>query len=577
MEPKIIISDLREFVEQEQKVAMAQLMEVWETNLADKLQKGLTQEVSAIEALPKNSLVLTLGENESRFREGDMICLHSGNPFDPTTIRQGVIEAENDGDWLVRFRKLDPESLQSLRSGCYVDQDQMDLSYFYNIALDDISESEQGAKILLPLLAGTLDVACVYPDSYDDAANVAEDRGLNEKQADAVGLGVASCYLACIQGPPGTGKTRVISLIAKLLVENGDQVFITSFTHMAINNALNKIHEEEVPLAKIGAFNATRGLQDDIPRFEKGSDWTERPDNGYVIGATPFATCTQQLEDFSFDTVIFDEASQITVPLALMAMRKAKRFVFVGDHKQLPPVIMAKSILDKKNTSIFSKFIDHYSDNSVMLNATYRMNQDLARWPSQRFYNGDLVPAKANKNKRLSYTKTLNKHKSILASEYPFVFVESPGVNCKTTNHSEADLLLQLIHEAYLAGIDLSDIGVVTPFRDHAKYIRKKLSATYGGKEAKKLVTETVERMQGQERDMVIMSLCATHIPFVTGMCDFVLQSERLNVALTRAKSKLVLIGPALAALDSSRLSKQNRVLIEQYHSMLNSAHRVNL
>lgn len=577
MEPKVIISELRDFVEQEQRVAMAQLIEVWETNLVDKLQKGLTQKITSIETFPRNSLALTLGENESRFREGDMICLHNGNPFDATTIRQGVIEAENDGDWLVRFRKLDPESVESLRSGCYVDQDQMDLSHFYNIALDDISESEQGTKILLPLLAGELNIEYVYPDSYDEAANAAEEQDLNEKQADAVGLGVASCYLACIQGPPGTGKTKVISLIAKLLVENGDQVLMTSFTHMAINNAINKIHEMDVPVAKIGAFSAIRGLQEGIATFEKGCDWTERPDNGYVIGATPFATCTQQLEDFSFDTVIFDEASQITVPLALMAMRKAKRFVFVGDHKQLPPVIMARSILDKQNTSIFSKLITHYDSYCVMLNTTYRMNQELADWPAQRFYDGDLVSFEANKNKRLLIKNPLTKHKDILAPEFPFVFVASPGINCKTKNNPETELVLELIHEARQAGVELSNIGVVSPFRNHAKNIRKRLSAKYGSVDAKKLVVDTVERMQGQESEMIIISLCATNTSFISGMCDFLLQSERLNVALTRAKSKLVLIGPMLADLDSAKLSKDSKALIEQYHSMLNYAHRVNL
>lgn len=112
---------------------------------------------------------------------------------------------------------------------------------------------------------------------------------------------------------------------------------------MAINNALSKIADRKVPTLKVG------GSREDL---DKHVDWEAEParwerlpeaGQGYVIGATPFATCSS-LANYSFDTVIFDEASQITLPLALMAMRKGKRFIFIGDQKQLPPVLLSRSI-----------------------------------------------------------------------------------------------------------------------------------------------------------------------------------------------------------------------------------------
>ncbi|MBF4332987.1 helicase, partial [Vibrio anguillarum] len=133
------------------------------------------------------------------------------------------------------------------------DPDTMDLKPFYDKALDEIAESKRGREIVLPLLAGKLDTGFIFEDDYDEAADFAEECGLNEHQADAVGKAVSAKYLACIQGPPGTGKTKVISLITKLLVEQGQRVFMTSHTHMAINNALNKIAGENVPVIKVGA------------------------------------------------------------------------------------------------------------------------------------------------------------------------------------------------------------------------------------------------------------------------------------------------------------------------------------
>ncbi|MGB1257410.1 MAG: AAA domain-containing protein, partial [Thiolinea sp.] len=457
-----------------------------------------------------------------------------------------------------------------ISAGCYADPDTMDLKPFYDKALDDIAESVIGREVVLPLLAGQLNASYIFEDNYDDAADMAEEAGCNEQQIDAVGKGVAAQYLACIQGPPGTGKTRVISLIAQQLVAEGHRVLLTSHTHMAINNALNKVAATGVPLVKVGAHGCLKGLDSEVPHVEYGNQWREQPDGGYVIGATPFATCSSRLENFQFDTVIFDEASQVTVPLALMAMRKAKRFVFVGDHQQLPPVVLSAPVLAEH--SVFGRLVAAQPDSSVMLTQTYRMCQALARWPSAHYYSGRLVSVGPNAARQFSLLRVPQRYVDILSEAHPLVFIRSPGVNTRQVNRVEAQQVGAIVEQAVAAGLKAADIGVVTPFRSHAKALKTEFARrNIAGR--REIVTDTVERMQGQEREMIILSLCATDPQYLTAIAAFFFQAQRLNVAITRPQTKLIVFGPVLDKgfvfdCDDAVLLRQ----ISDYRSLLAAA-----
>ncbi|MEZ5534232.1 MAG: AAA domain-containing protein [Thiolinea sp.] len=540
---KTVLDDLRQFVEDEQTAQYAQLFEIWGKSIRHKLQSGESQHIKQVRQSDKYYLTLILGENESRFREGDMICLHAGEPLEKRHVAQATIEAEYDDEWLLRISDIDDDTLQQISTGCYADPDTMDLKPFYDKALDEIAESAIGREVLLPLLAGQLGAGFIFEDNYDEAADAAEEAGFNAQQIDAVGKGVAAKYLACIQGPPGTGKTRVISLIAKLLVEEGHRVLLTSHTHMAINNALNKIAETGVPLVKVGAHGCLKGLDSDVPHVEYGNQWREQPDSGYVIGATPFATCSSRLENFQFDTVIFDEASQVTVPLALMAMRKAKRFVFVGDHKQLPPVVLSMPVLAEH--SVFGRLISAQPEVSVMLTQTYRMCRALSRWPGEHYYDGKLESVGTNAQRPFSLPQVPQKYVAVLSEAHPLVFIRSPGSYTRQFNRAEAELVGDIIEQAITAGLPPTEIGVVTPFRSHARVLKTEL-ARRKIPQARAIVTDTVERMQGQEREMIILSLCANDPQYLAAIAGFFFQAQRLNVAITRPQTKLIIIGPVL-------------------------------
>jgi DNA replication ATP-dependent helicase Dna2 len=575
MELHKVLADLRKFVEDEHSANYEKLYETWEKPLNQKLNKGETQKILYVRKEGANHLHLTLGENESRFREGDMVCLHLGEPKKRRHIQQGTIEAENEDEWLVRVHEIDDKALLELDSGCYADPDTMDLKPFYDKALEEVAKSKQGREVILPLLASRLDTGSIFEDDYDDAADFAEENGLNTQQADAVGKAVAAKYLACIQGPPGTGKTKVISLVAKLLVEQGQRVFMTSHTHMAINNALNKIAGENVPVIKVGAKGCTKGLAKTVQHFEQADDWDKKPDSGYVIGATPFATCSSRLEQYDFDTVIFDEASQITLPLAIMAMRKAKRFVFVGDHKQLPPVVLSASVLDE--CSIFSRMISGNPDVSVMLSQTYRMCKELSSWPSQSYYSGRLTSAGPNAERIFKLPNQPRKYADVLSELHPFVFIKTPKVNSRNVNKPEAELVVDIIESAIDAGLGPENIGVVTPFRSHAKALKSKLADRKGIFSSKTIVTDTVERMQGQEREMIIISLCSSDLQYISAIAEFFFQPERLNVAITRPQTKLVLVGPEIP--PSFLQGSNDSVLLKNiadYRSLVNSGYKYN-
>jgi len=270
-----------------------------------------------------------------------------------------------------------------------------------------------------------------------------------------------------------------------------------------------------------------------------------------VIGATPYAV-QGRLSGVEFDTIIMDEAGQITLPLAVMAMLAGQTYIFIGDHKQLPPVVVSRPADELCDISIFNRLHGRGFDET--LNVTYRMNQELTAWPSEQFYFGDLTPHEKVANRRIQYPGQGKNFNSILAPEDPVVFVEtSPGED-RTSSHEEAilirDLLDELISERQLSQ---HDIAVVVPFRRQARLIRRNLrqrgplhSLTAD------MAIDTVERMQGQERELIIVGLTASDPLHIHNREDFLFQPNRLNVAVTRAKSKLIIIG-SRSLLDVTR------------------------
>lgn len=574
-----LLDGLRAFVQAEREAAQEKLFEVWRQPLADRLGKGLSQRFLKLEAGPEQgTLWAYVDDGESRFREGDLVCLHGGSPLTDMLAREAAFEAEDEERWLLRVRHAGAVLKAAQGAPCYADPDDYDLSRYYDEVLDDIGQTippSRAHRYLMPLLDGRIDDG-FDPRDFEEGEAIALAAGLNAAQAEAVGKIVAAEQVACIQGPPGTGKTRVLALAARLLVERGERVLVTSHTHMAINNALNKIAAQGVKAAKIGRATQALGL-DGVTVADSFGEWHGRPEEGYVVGATPFATCTYRLENCEFDTVIFDEASQVTLPLALMAMRRGARFVFIGDQKQLPPVLLARSILDDIPGSIFAKLTLHNVD-SVMLTDTYRLNRELAAWPSTSFYGGRLRAAGPNRERKLVLKERLDADPfdAVLRAPASAVYVPTRDPSARSRNPQEAQLVASLCAAAIEGGLAPREIGIVTPFRAHGRTVRRALAERLGWHTARAIVADTVERMQGQERELVILSLATGNLRFLAAIAGFFFQPERLNVSVTRAMTKLVILGPELPP-DFRALDPVLADWLALYRGLLAQARRIEL
>ena len=574
-----LLDGLRLFVAREREAAQQNLLDVWRQPLADRLAKGVCQRFLHIEAGPEKGTAWAYPDGgESRFREGDLVCLHRGSPLQSILVREAAFEAEEEGRWLLRLKHAQAVIKEAAGEPCYADPDDFDLGKYYDAVLDDIGETmppSRANRCLMPLLEGRISNE-FDPRDFEEAEGIALREGLNAAQAEAVGKILAADQVACIQGPPGTGKTRVLALAVRLLVERGERVLVTSHTHMAINNALNKIAGQGVRVAKIGRATQVDGLGPGVTLVDSFAEWHGRPqDGGYVVGATPFATCTYRLENCEFDTVVFDEASQVTLPLALMAMRRGARFVFIGDQKQLPPVLLARSILEDVPGSIFAKLTLHNVD-SVMLTDTYRLNQELAAWPSKAFYNNRLRPAGPNRARKLALRPRSDgdPYDAVLRDPASLVFIPTLDETARTRNPDDAQLVAGLCAAAIEGGLEPGEIGIVTPFRAHGRTVRNALVDRFGWHTARAIVADTVERMQGQERELIVLSLAAGDLRFLSMVAEFFFQPERLNVSVTRAMTKLVIVGPELPPAfqaDDEPLAHN----LSLYRSLLAAARRI--
>lgn len=571
-----LLSNLLDFVRDEQQIGIAKLLEIWERPLAEKLQTGWSQRFVRLErGEERDTLWAWAGEGETRFREGDLLALHASSPLDRLLGRGFSLESELEDRWLLRGRQVDAVFHAYEGGECFADADTIDLTGYYQGAIEEIGTTQIGREIVLPLLGGEAQIRFVSED-VDEGERAARSRGFNAKQAEAVGLAFGAEQIACIQGPPGTGKSSVLALIVRLMVSRGERVLVTSHTHMAINNALNKIHKEGVPVVKIGLHTQRKGLDTQVSSHESFAAWEERPRGGYVIGATPFATCTSRLEGCEFDAIVFDEASQVTVPLALMAMRKGRRFVFVGDQKQLPPVMLSRSVLDKDSMSAFAALLAHSRDHCIMLDETYRMNRWLTAWPSDAYYEKRLRSVGANRDRRLSLGSVPERFAAVFAQPASGVFIPTSDRTSRTKSVRDAELVAALCAAGVAGGLAPHEIGIVTPYRAQGRAVRTLLTQALGPVAARAVVADTVERMQGQERELVILSLASGDEVFLGAVAEFFFQPQRLNVSITRAKSKLIVIGPEPAtvpALEQAYL----RQWIGQYLDFLRQLTRVEL
>lgn len=548
----------------------------WGQPLSDRLASGhCVTGLTFQKETSQENLRFEFSDNFSDFREGDLVRLHVNDPFNPLFDATIVQERNNYLD-LQAYRKSDHrlvhEGLEYTIDGSYIDLEAMVLK-----ALEQLSGTERGRERILRVFNGDFEDE-ISLDRYDSVLDGLEGSQFNDSQQDAIARGVAAELCFLIQGPPGTGKTRVLAQIVAQRFKLGERILITALTHRAIHEALNAIQEalpDEERIAKIGVPIIEDTLR--VPQYERFAFAPfATADGAYIIGATPFAARSSRLGSVDFDTVVFDEASQLTTPMAIMAMLSGNAYVIIGDPKQLPPVVSCLPQDRAKEASIFSRL--QRKKDLAMLDVTFRMNREISEWTSERFYLGRLKSAERNANRSLQLSGDAHQGwlQEALNPEQSLIWITRSATEGGRESDEEADIVNQLVESLFTLGVNLADIGIISPFRKQGRHIRRRLQAntTLANAEVGTCVVDTVERMQGQEREVIIIATSAADPGFLCKIADFIYMPERLNVAVTRARSKVITIAHD-AFLDTELESDSAREAAGLWRSLLESSHEI--
>lgn len=416
---------------------------------------------------------------------------------------------------------------------------------------------------------------------------------MNSDQKAAVAKVMSAKDYALVLGMPGTGKTTTIAHIIRTLVAKGKSVLLTSYTHTAVDNILLKIRNDNIGILRLGASAKVHPEvrdfamlaaepKDSVEDLEKS--WMEPP-----IVATTCLTINHPL--FSrriFDYCIVDEASQITLPVCLGPIRMSRTFILVGDHYQLPPLVQNKEAQEGGlDVSLFKLLCEAHPQAIVSLEHQYRMCADVMLLSNTFIYSGRLkcgTPSVASRRLELPRSSGLQKHhrqafaphstaitscpgpespncwlSRSLSPDHPMVFINTDFVSTSLESQSgsriintlEARLITQLTVSLLSLGVPASEIGVIAFYRSQLALLRSDLSAHTQTQSsglaapvaaaASAVELHTADKFQGRDKEVVLVSCVRSNESGTVG--DLLKDRRRVNVALTRARSKLVILG----------------------------------
>lgn len=278
-------------------------------------------------------------------------------------------------------------------------------------------------------------------------------------------------------------------------------------------------------------------------------------DKSMVVVSTNSSVGIDYMDDLKFDVAVIDEGSQATEPSCLIPLVKSRKLIMSGDHKQLPPTIIseeAKPILSK---TLFERLMD--LKNSTLLRVQYRMNERIMEFPNKTFYNGMLIAHESVKNitlKDLDFDSLGVKNKileDILKPENVLVFIDTSKClnnleehrldSTSKFNRLEASIVSLIVEKFIDKGMKKVDMGIITPYNDQVDLIKRML-------QSENLQVSSVDGFQGKEKELIIVSLVRSNKEFELGFLEDI---RRLNVSITRAKRKLVVIANSITISDN--------------------------
>ena len=524
-----------------------------------------------------------------RFRQGDIVMLSRSNPLKEKPI-EAIVSDRSRGV----IRVVLPEAPSGLRGGTWrMDRGANRVAFDrMRDALNMIFEEDGGVPLrdlLLGMVHDPSGTASLVPEMGGVRAQKAALRsGMNRAQIEASEHAIHS-RLTLIQGPPGTGKTytavRILEAWAK---QDYGTILAVADSNVAVDNLLEGLLELGVRTVRLGQpvkvrenlreatmdaqmeiHELNRELVEEIERNEKLSrrikgmrggkekglahrdlsrGWKEvrrieREIRDDILDRCQVLCCTcigsghDLLDGRRFSRVLIDEATQATEPASLVPLvRGSRQIVLIGDHKQLPPTVISRRAEDGGlSRSLFERLIDMGIE-PKLLTTQYRMHPSISEFPNTHFYQG-LLEDGVSPDQRPAPMGMLWPD-----WESPMAFVPVDGDEllspdgASKENPAEASWAVKILIGLVEGGeIDLSDIGIVTPYAGQVRAIRDMIPESLQSVEVR-----TVDGYQGREKDVIIFSCVRSN---KDGNVGFLSDPRRLNVALTRSRRGLVVVG----------------------------------
>lgn len=339
------------------------------------------------------------------------------------------------------------------------------------------------------------------------------------------------------------------------------EVVIIANTHHAVNNALHKIRsfDKKATLIKIGTSLKSEDLDDTVLKFEKFNEYYDysyknrkKKRSGHIIGMTIWGAVTylglRHHAHFRPYISLVDEASLMPLSYATILGKTAPSVCLFGDSQQMPPIFRSELENNESSISVLDYCIQKVKGVPVaVLHTTYRMNDKITNIVSQSFYEPygiKLVSADTAKDRKLKIDVSEcgdERITEILGNEQSVFTLNVSRDLHKEENREEALFAAQIAAVAMQHDVPSKDIAIITPFRKQVNAIRSAFKFLRWSTEEQPLV-DTVERLQGQDVEMIILSFSVTSPEYYQKVKDFLLNNNRLNVMISRAKTKVVIV-----------------------------------
>ena len=416
---------------------------------------------------------------------------------------------------------------------------------------------------------------------------------LNPTQEHAVNEVLLAKDVAIVHGPPGTGKTTTLVEAIYETLRRENQVLVCAQSNMAVDWISERLIDRGVEVLRIGnptkvndkmlGFTYERRFEahPDYPQLwairkairelrsakRRGSDSyhqkldrlksretelelhinNELFNSARVISCTLAGSASRVLEGMKFATLFIDEAAQALEAACWIAIRKANRVIFAGDHCQLPPTVKClEAIKGGLARTLMERIVLSNPQVVTLLKVQYRMNDDIMRFSSEWFYHGEVESAPEVK------------YRSILDLDTPMTWIDTAQLDIEAheelvgetygrINRAEAHLTIDTLQQ-YFERLgrqrvidERLDVGIISPYRAQVQLLRRMLRKSAYFKPLKQLISvNTVDGFQGQERDIIVISLVRANDE---GQIGFLRDLRRMNVAITRARMKLFILG----------------------------------